>query len=69
MNLGAEPKKIAILGGLLVAGGYVFYANVLAGPDTDTRKPRAPLGQAVAPATPFQARAVVSTHWRRIFRL
>ncbi len=52
MNLGAEPKKIAILGGLLVAGGYVFYANVLAGPDTDTRKPRAPLGQAAAPATP-----------------
>ena len=51
MNLGAEPKKIVILGGLLVAGGYVFYANVLAGPDTDTRKPRAP-GQAVAPATP-----------------
>ena len=55
MNLGAEPKKIAILGGLLVAGGYVFYANVLAGPDTDTRKPRAPLGQAVAPATPAVA--------------
>jgi hypothetical protein len=34
MNLGAEPKKIAILGGLVLVGGYVFYANVLAGPET-----------------------------------
>jgi hypothetical protein len=33
MNLGAEPKKIAILAGLVAVGGYVFYANVLAGPD------------------------------------
>jgi hypothetical protein len=50
MNLGAEPKKIAILGGLLAAGGYIFYANVLAGPETDTRKHPAPVGQAVSPA-------------------
>jgi len=32
MNLGAEPKKIAILGGLALVGGYVFYTNVLSGP-------------------------------------
>jgi hypothetical protein len=38
MNLGAEPKKIATLGVLLAAGGYVFYTNVLAGPDVDTKK-------------------------------
>ena len=52
MNLGAEPKKIAILGGLLLAGGYIFYVNVLAGPDTDTRKHPVPVGLAVSPATP-----------------
>jgi len=38
MNLGAEPKKIAMLGGLVVVGGYIFYTNVLAGPETETRK-------------------------------
>src|SRR6266478_7181151 len=50
MNMGAEPKKIVVLGGLLVAGGYIFYANVLAGPDTDSRKHPAPVGLAVSPA-------------------
>ena len=34
MNLGAEPKKIAMLAGLVVVGGYVFYSNVLSGPET-----------------------------------
>jgi hypothetical protein len=38
MNLGAEPKKIAILGALAVVGGYIFYTNVLAGPETETKK-------------------------------
>jgi hypothetical protein len=38
MNLGAEPKKIVILGGLVLVGGYVFYANVLAGPDVEKPK-------------------------------
>jgi hypothetical protein len=38
MNLGAEPKKIAALGGLVVVGGYIFYTNVLAGPETETKK-------------------------------
>jgi hypothetical protein len=47
MNFGAEPKKIAILGGLVVVGGYVFYANVLAGPDVEKPKTAAqPVGQA-----------------------
>jgi hypothetical protein len=32
MNLGAEPKKVAFLGGLLVFGGYLFYSNVLSHP-------------------------------------
>ena len=29
MKLGAEPKKVAILGALLLLGGYFFYSNVL----------------------------------------
>jgi hypothetical protein len=33
MNLGAEQKKIAMLGGLVLVGGYVFYSNVLSGPE------------------------------------
>jgi len=47
MNVGAEPKKVAILAGLMAVGGYVFYANVLAGPDVTPAKtaktPNAPL--------------------------
>jgi hypothetical protein len=34
MNLGAEPKKMVTLGALALVGGYVFYTNVLSGPDT-----------------------------------
>ena len=51
MNLGAEPKKIAMLAGLVVVGGYVFYSNVLSsGPETE--KPRTvdqPLAPSLAP--------------------
>src|ERR1700677_1278069 len=32
MNLGADRKKVAFLGGLVLIGGYVFYSNVLSGP-------------------------------------
>jgi hypothetical protein len=32
MNLGAEPKKLAVLGGLVLIGGYLFYSNVMSGP-------------------------------------
>ncbi len=44
MNLGAEPKKIAVLAGLVLFGGYEFYANVLsdsspAPPQTQAAKP------------------------------
>lgn len=37
MKLGAEPKKVAILGGLVVVGAYLFYANVLSSPDAPPR--------------------------------
>lgn len=33
MELGAEPKKVAILGGLLLVAAYLFYSNVFSGPE------------------------------------
>lgn len=44
MKLGAEPKKVALLGGLLLAAGYLLYTNVLSGP------PDAPAPAASGPA-------------------
>src|SRR5438876_10748263 len=50
MNLGAEPKKIAWLGGLVVVGGYILYTNVFSSPDTETKKtPARPAGAVSAP--------------------
>ena len=37
MNLGAEPKRVAILGALVLAGGYFFYSNVLSDSDSGPR--------------------------------
>jgi hypothetical protein len=34
MKLGADRKKIYVLGGLLVVGGYLFYSNVMSGPSS-----------------------------------
>jgi hypothetical protein len=40
VNLGAEPKKIAILGLLLAGGGYLFYTNVISdSSDTSSSRP------------------------------
>ena len=50
MNLGAEPKKIAMLGGLALVGGYVFYSNVLSGPETAKPKTAEPVAQASGPS-------------------
>lgn len=47
MNLGAEPKKVMILGGLALVGGYVFYTNVLS---TDTPAANPPKSAAPAAA-------------------
>ena len=38
MNLGAEPKKVVILGGLVLVGGYFFYSNVIS--DSNEGPPR-----------------------------
>ena len=40
MNLGAERKKVVVLGVLLVAGGYFFYSNVLS--DSNEGAPKQP---------------------------
>ena len=49
MNLGAEPKRVAILGALVLAGGYFFYCNVISdsegGPPPSARKDGAPAGR------------------------
>jgi hypothetical protein len=50
MNLGAEPKKVVILGALALVGGYVFYTNVLSGPETPTASAPKTADPAVAPA-------------------
>jgi hypothetical protein len=34
LELGAEPKKIAILAGLLLVAAYLFYSNVFSDPET-----------------------------------
>lgn len=34
MELGAEPKKVAILGGLLLVAAYLFYTNVFSEPES-----------------------------------
>ena len=55
MNLGAEPKKVAILGGLALVGGYVFYTNVFSSsPEQQSQKTAAPA--VVAPVAPNAAK-------------
>jgi hypothetical protein len=67
MELGAEPKKIAILGGLLLVAAYLFYANVFSEPESG-RGPAAasrPVSSPAATGVVQQARqaqdAVIAT--------
>jgi hypothetical protein len=39
VNLGAEPKKVVVLGGLLLVGGYFFYTNVISDSSDTPRQP------------------------------
>lgn len=41
MNLGAEPKKLWMLGGLVVVGGYFFYTNVISDSSDASKQPGA----------------------------
>lgn len=57
MKIGAEPKKLAVLGGLVVLGGYLFYSNVLSdSPAAPVSRGQAPdAGAAAPPALVTQA--------------
>ncbi len=50
MNLGAEPKKVAALGVLVVVGGYLIYTNVFSSPDTPQNPPAKSTPSAGIPA-------------------
>ncbi|MBI5282581.1 MAG: hypothetical protein HY858_12930 [Candidatus Solibacter usitatus] len=52
LKLGAEPGKVVILGALLLLAAYLFYSNVLAGPDIpeQQRTPARPAAKAPAPS-------------------
>jgi hypothetical protein len=49
MKLGADRKKVAFLGGLVVVGAYMFYSNVLSGPSSSP-EPTRPSATAVRSA-------------------
>lgn len=52
MKIGAEPKKVALLGGLLTAAGVLFYINVFSGTDVPSSPPAT-----AQPAVPGPVRA------------
>jgi hypothetical protein len=53
MKLGAnERKKVAVLGGLVLVGGYLFYTNVLSGPSVPAARTSAPAQPAADTAIP-----------------
>jgi hypothetical protein len=57
MKFGAEPKKIAILGGLGLIAAYVFYSNVLSTPERERPPARSvnPAAAAPAPSSPVSS--------------
>jgi hypothetical protein len=60
MKLGAnERKKVAVLGLLVLVGGYLFYTNVLSGPSVPSARTSAPAQPAVDAASIPSAEAPV----------
>lgn len=55
MNLGAEPKKVVILGGLLLVGGYFFYSNVISDSSDASRQPGPVVSQSQAVSAALNA--------------
>ena len=51
MNLGAEPKKVAALGVLVLVGGYLIYTNVFSSPETPASRPAKSTMAAEVPAS------------------
>ncbi len=52
MKLGAEPKKVAMLAGLSLAGAYLFYTNVLSQPGAPMPEPVSKTASIPPKATP-----------------
>ena len=57
MRFGAEPKKTALLAGLVVIGGYFFYENVIATPGGS--EPSRPVRTAATSSAPESASALL----------
>ncbi|MBL8179495.1 MAG: hypothetical protein JNK48_32750 [Bryobacterales bacterium] len=70
MKLGAEPKKIAALGALMLLAAYSFYTNVLSGPDAPegARQSSRPavVPAPAAPVTPAARETVRRTEERKM---
>jgi hypothetical protein len=62
MKVGAEPKKVAILGGLVVVAAVALYLNVFAG----AGQPSVPRPAPVAPAAPTAPAARPAAPVRRV---
>jgi hypothetical protein len=60
VNVGAEPKKVAILGGLILIGAYSFYSNVLSGPARPVSRGTSAPSQSTTPVNPFEPPAQAS---------
>jgi len=56
MELGAEPKKVAFLGVLLLAAAYLTYTNILSGPDVPESSAPGRAASSVRPSPSSQAR-------------
>ena len=65
MNLGAEPKKVVILGVLVVVAGYLMYNNIIApaGEETTSAAAPAPVRPAAIPSLPAVAANAVADNF------
>ena len=61
MKLGAERKKVAILGGLLAAAGVIFYFNEFSGDSGSGETPRVAVTASTPLAAPIPAPTTRST--------
>lgn len=68
MTVGAERKRLVLLGVLMLAGGYAFYSNVLSGPEAPPAAPSSSAGSRPAgaglPGVPAAAGPSASTRPR-----
>ena len=60
MKLGAEPRKVVVLGGLLLVAAYLLYTNLAPSPAGSSDTPRKSARPAVTEVAPTSAAAVTS---------